>query len=153
VTQFHKQAFNSRFNMMGDPAEAVFDEMHPKHHKLGLNRPPFGMGGMNAAMRYVPDRMTRFSFVEIMGIGADRLLKLKDEKIDALMEWCQLGPVELFVWDKHTDLTYCTHINQWRDAIESFGTPGTFSEGKAFKALHVEHFPVSPIPRQANVAA
>jgi hypothetical protein len=153
MTAFHQQNFNSRFGTMGDPAESVFDDMYPKHHKLGLNRPPFSMQGMNAAMRYLPDRMTRKAFVEVMGIGRDRLLKLKDEKLQALFEWRQLGPVHLFVWDQQANTTYEAPIEEWAEAITNLGTDGTFSEGKTFKALHVNHFPVPPIPRTTLVAA
>ena len=43
---FHEQSFEARLGAMGDTAEGVFDIVYPKHHKLGLNRPPFNVAGM-----------------------------------------------------------------------------------------------------------
>jgi hypothetical protein len=135
---------------MGDEAEGVFDEMHPKHHKLGLNRPPFQVSGMELAMRYAPDRMLRDRFVEVMGIGKDRTLKMKVEKFDAMFQWTWIGPVELFVYDKTKNATYMAPIRDWWERCARFGTRGTFPEGTEYVGLHVDHFPVPPIPRTAS---
>lgn len=153
MNQFHKQTFNSRFGAMGDRAEQVFDEAHPKHHKLGLNRPPFSMAGMSAAMRYVPDRMTRHAFVEVMGIGRDRLLKVKDEKVEALLEWATIAPVDLFVYDQSSQCTYEGPLDRWVEALSTYGIDGMFGEGKTYKALSVDHFPYCPTPRIPSAAA
>lgn len=143
---FHEQSFSSRFGTMGDTAEQAYDIYEPKNHKLGLNRPPFHMSRMPATMRYTPDRMTNKAFVECMGIGRDGTLKIKDEKVDALAMWLQLGPVELFVFDQSKSTCYIASLAAWGDKIETYGTPDTFPEGKAYSRLHRNHFPCEPIP-------
>jgi hypothetical protein len=144
---FHKQSFETRFGAMGDEAEAVFDEMYPKHHKLGLNRPPFQVAGMDAALRYLPDRMLRDRFVECMGIGRDRLLKPKVEKFEALFRWTWIAPVDLFVYDKTKQMTYMAPLRDWWESCSRHGIADTFPEGKEYVGLHVDHFPVPPTPR------
>lgn len=143
---FSKQSFNRRFATMGDPAEAAFDLVYPKHHKLGLNRPPFYMGGMTQAMRYTPDRMLRDRFVECMGIGRDRTLKIKDEKIEALQDWLRLGAVSLFVYDQSTDTYYEAPIDDWVSNLRAYASDDTFPEGKTYKALRSDRFPTTPTP-------
>lgn len=144
---FHQQSFTQRFGTMGDPAEAAFDLVYPKHHKLGLNRPPFYMGGMPAPMRYTPDRMLRDRFVECMGIGRDGLLKLKDEKLDALYEWRAIGPVHLFVYNSHTNCYYEAPLADWVSQLHFYGTPRTFeNDAKAYTELAAAHFPTEPQP-------
>jgi hypothetical protein len=139
---FHKQDFSARLGTMGDVAEAVFDQVYPKSHKLGLNRPPFSMAGMALALRYTPDRMLRDGFWEVMGCGKDRLLKLKVEKLDALFMWSVLAPVNLFVYDQKAHEFYDAPMLDWFAAAKVHGEPNVFeNDGKEFYALHVEHFP------------
>lgn len=141
---FHEQSFHTRLGTMGDTAEAVFDHLFPQSHKLGLNRPPFSMAGMLLEMRYVPDRMTREAFVEVMGIGGDQTLKLKLEKFDALFCWKALGPVDLFVYDQANERWWMAPITDWFRAALLHGTLGEFHDGKEFAALHADHFPTAP---------
>ena len=144
---FHRQSFTRRYATMGDTSEAVFDRVYPKNHQLGLNRPPFFMGGMTTAMRYTPDRMLRDRLVECMGVGRDRLLKLKHEKLDALHDWQAIGPVVLFVYDQHDNCFYEAPLQDWAGRFEAHGIDGTFdNDGKTYRALHVDHFPPSPQP-------
>jgi hypothetical protein len=150
---FNRAGFGARFATMGDPAEEIFAEVEPKHHKLGMRRPPFGLAGMPSTMRYIPDFVTRNSFVEVMGVGRDRLLKVKNEKLDALKLWSVLGPVELFVWDQHKDATFQAPLAEWVTAMTHHGERGTFSEGKSYIALHVDHFPTAPKERDALTSA
>lgn len=143
---FHKQSFTKRFATMGDPAEAAFDLVYPKNHKLGLNRPPFFMGGMPLTMRYTPDRMTRVRITECMGVGRDRKLKIKVEKVEALLAWQHIGPVWLFVWDSHKKRYYDAPIEDWVDNLLTHGIARTFdNDGKAFTELDVSHFPTEPL--------
>ena len=141
---FHSKPFNERFNAMGDEAEAVFDALFPRNHKLGLNRPPFGMAGMPTAMRYTPDRMTRHALVECMGIGRQQNIKIKDEKLEALERWRWVGPVELFVWDSHRRRWWKEPLHEWAHVLGWYGTYGAFHDGKEYKQLTVEHFPGEP---------
>jgi hypothetical protein len=149
VTAFHQQNFKQRFGTMGDTAEGVFDLVHPKHHKLGLNRPPFFMGGMALALRYTPDRMLRDRVVECMGIGRDRKLKLKTEKVEALQQW-ELMPdvvVWLFVFDQHKGTYYEAPLADWGRQIRAHGIARTFeNDGKAYDELHADWFPSEPQP-------
>lgn len=144
---FHAQSFNQRFATMGDPAEGAFDLVNKnKVHRLGLNRPPFFMGGMNLPMRYTPDRMIRDRFVECMGIGRDRKLKIKTEKVDALELWTLLGPVDLFVYDQVKGTYHQASIGEWRGRLKTHGIARTFeNDKKPYTELHVDHFPSPPI--------
>lgn len=142
MSAFHKQSFASRFGTMGDTAERIFDEIvGGKAHELGLCRPPFGMQKMTAAMRYTPDRLTGEQFVECMGIGRDGILKIKDEKIEALQLWSTLGPLDLFVYDQARH-KYCWEpFVDWRNVIDKCANSATFPEGKTYRALHRDDFP------------
>jgi hypothetical protein len=153
MTSFHQQSFQSRLGAMGDESEAIFDELFTKNHKLGLNRPPVAMSGVKLEMRYVPDRQVRDAFVECMGVGRDRLLKMKSEKFDALFVWTMIGPVDLFVWDSHAKNWYRAPIKDWYLRAAGHGIVGHFPEGKEYIALHVDHFPVPPTPYVKQVAA
>ncbi|MGA0710171.1 MAG: hypothetical protein ACO3O7_05735 [Ilumatobacteraceae bacterium] len=129
---------------MGDTAEAAFDRVYPKHHKLGLNRPSFSMAGMDVRLRYTPDRMVRSGFVEVMAIGHDNTLKIKHEKLDALKVWSDLAPVDLFVYHKPKNLYWQSPIEMWDAEITSHGVEGEFEDGKKFFGLHCDHFPGEP---------
>lgn len=139
---FHEQSFAARFGTMGDTAEAIFDEVcGHKTHELGLNRPNFSMREMTPQMRYTPDRLTADAFVECMGIGRDGILKIKDEKIEALTAWRELGPVKLFVYDQKNHSYFIAQWVDWLYAIERYAATETFPEGKTYKALYRDHFP------------
>ena len=142
--KFYEQPFSSRFAKMGDQAEAIFDLIHPKNHELGLNRPPFGMAGMSAVMRYVPDRMTRDAFVEVMGFGRGQALKVKHEKFDALQAWATIGPVELFIYDSHHQRYWEGPLDAWTWAFQD-AEEGVYPDnGKTFVSLPADKFPFDP---------
>lgn len=143
---FHAQSFEARLGAMGDTAEGVFDIIYPKHHKLGLNRPPFNVAGMGAMLRYTPDRALRDRLVEVMGLGKDRVLKLKHEKLDALIAWTMVAPVDLFVYDQTEHDYYEAPIAMWASRAHLFGEEGEFHEGKTYLGLTVDHFPSTPTP-------
>jgi hypothetical protein len=141
---FHQQSFSARFGAMGDQAEGIFDLVHPKSHELGLNRPPFGMAGMSANMRYVPDRMRRDAFVEVMGFGRGQALKVKIEKFEALQSWQTIGPVELFIYDSHNHRYWEGPLDAWRWAFEGAETGEYEDNGKPYVTLPAENFPFEP---------
>lgn len=154
MNAFNKQSFSKRFGTMGDTAEAVCDLVFPRHHKLGLNRPNFFMGGMPAALRYTPDRMYRDCVRECMGVGRDRKLKVKTEKIEALGQWERMDGVvvRLFVFDQHKGMYYDAPFQAWAEQLKANGIARTFeNDGKAYLELDVEHFPSEPtsIPEAA----
>lgn len=144
MSEFHKQSWGARFGAMGDQAEGIFDLVYPKHHALGLNRPPFGVGGMDRNMRYTPDRMTRKAFHEVMGIGRAQTLKIKTEKLAALEDWSKLGPTELFVYDSKNHRYWEAAVEQWDQAAEQHGNLKAFPEGKKYFELAANHFPSQP---------
>ncbi len=150
---FHQQSWSARSGALGDEAEDVFDTVYPKHHKLGLNRPPFQVSGVKLEMRYTPDRMVRERFVEVQGIGSDRTLKLKVEKFDALFMWEHIGPVHLFVWDRTAGVFYEAPIRDWFRACLKHGKLEEFHEGKEYMALKVKDFPVMPQAFQTELSA
>lgn len=145
---FHKQSFANRFAAMGDEAEGIFDLVHPKNHALGLNRPPFSMRWMPAVARYVPDRMNDKAFWEVQGLGRDRTLKIKFEKLDALDLWDGLWCVKFFIWDKTTETVYEGDYADWLAACKAFGNHRVYPEGKDYWALNVDNFPVEGSPLQ-----
>ncbi len=150
---FHKQGFNQRFATMGDPAEEAFVRANPKHHRLGLNRPPFSMGGMSPLMRYAPDFMVRDRMVEVMGIatGGQGTLKLKQEKLDALIKWEQIGPVTLWVWDQSKDECWEAPILKWGAACIANGQQNRFPDNdKLYWELPHILFPCDPQPVEAQ---
>ena len=145
MTSFHEQPFSARFGVMGDVAEGIFDQIHPKNHELGLNRPPFGMAGMTANMRYVPDRMRRDAFVEVMGIGRGQALKVKLEKFEALQAWATIGPVELFIYDSHNHRYWEGPLDAWLWAYQDAEHGFYPDNGKEYVTLPADKFPFDPI--------
>jgi len=135
---FHQQTFANRFKAMGDEAEGVFEQAHEgKFVRYGLNRPPIGMGQMTAKIRYTPDYMITRALVEVMGVGNDRLLKLKTEKAYALQQWHSDWCLELFLWD--SKLKQHTSI-EWPVIWDMLtGMPmNTFPEGKQYWEIDVD---------------
>ena len=147
MSAFHQRSFSQRFGQLGDLAESIFDKVYPRHHKLGLERPPFFMGGMLQTMRCTPDRMLRDRLVECMGVGKDRKLKVKHDKLEGLAPWNGIGPVFLFVYDSWRHEWYEAPLDDWVRQLNTCGTPRTFeNDGKAYTELDVANFPTPPQP-------
>lgn len=144
MKDYNAQTFEKRFGYLGDTAEAAFDLVWPKHHKLGLNRPPFGLAGVDPVLRYTPDRMVRHGFVEVMAIGHDDTLKIKHEKVDALTAWNRIAPVDLFVYHKPKNLYWQAGLGEWAKKFKKHGVDDAFDDGKTFIGLHTDHFPGEP---------
>lgn len=102
---FKDQDFHHRFTVMGDPAENActewLDSIGRNWVRYGLNRPPISMGMLSPIIRCTPDLLTSHSLIECKGLGQDQLLKLKDEVINALQQWHDMMPVEVFIYDSH----------------------------------------------------
>lgn len=153
---FHKKSFADRFAIMGDTSEGVFDLVHPKSHILGLNRPPFTMRRMTNPMKHTPDRMTADGIYECMGMGRDRKLKLKLDKVASLTTWEHIGPVYLFVYDQADHVYYEAPIIDWVRMANTHGIVKAFeNDGNKYFELHSDFFPTDPktIPEAHNVAA
>lgn len=159
MSAFHQQNWNQRVTQMGDVAENICDIVHDgRTHALGLNRVWQNGRGlhltqMTPAMRYTPDRMTIDAFIECMGVGRDRKLKIKDEKLAALAQWDALGPVRLGVYDQHNHVWYEAPIRDWIHHCNLYGHRRTFPEGKGYRELHVDNFPSDPIEIPDHEAA
>lgn len=141
---FRNQSFANRFAAMGDQSEGIFDLVHTKSHPLGLNRPNFTMRNMTPEMRYTPDRMTSDKLWEVMGFGTDQKLKIKVEKIEALLKWKEIGPTWLFIYDSKNHRYWEASLDAWHAACVLRGTLDSFPEGKEYYALTPEHFPTTP---------
>lgn len=156
---YNTQNFATRHGAMGDQSEAVHDEIHgDRVHRLGLNRywangGRLHLGNMTLPMRYAPDRMVDDALVECMGIGRDQTLKLKDEKLEALQAWTNIGPVRLFVYDSKNHRYWLAGLHRWLWMIEDFGVDAEFHDGKAYKGLHSDHFPGEPTDAPAKGAS
>jgi len=107
MSTFHTQSFAARFASMGDEAEGVFETVHASAwDRYGLNRPSSSMKTMPARVRYTPDYLTSFGFIEVKGVGRDQTLKIKCENWNCLMFWNGVWETEVFVWDSHKK-RYC----------------------------------------------
>jgi hypothetical protein len=126
---FKDASFASRYGSMGDEAEARFDELFPRHHKLGLNRPNLHVASLPVEFRYTPDRMVQHALVEVQGVGQDQRIKLKIEKMTSLLKWETLGPLEMFVWDSSQKRWTIGPFDLWVDAFFQFGDYDTFDNG------------------------
>lgn len=144
MKDFNKQSFDNRYAYLGDTAEAAFDRVHPKHHKLGLNRPKFGLRGVDANIRYTPDRLLPSAFVEVMAIGHDNTLKLKHEKLEALKAWQRLADTDLFVYHKPRNVYWQAPVRAWSRKFTSHGVDNIFDDGKTFIALTTDNIPSEP---------
>lgn len=141
MTQFRDRQWSDRFLVLGDEAEAVFDEWHPvKSAPLGLNRPDVPLGNVPAFLRYMPDRLLADGLVECQGIGRDQTVKLKLDKFLALKLWHNIFPTRMFVWDSAN--RRCGFLAL--DEIEALIAAGKvewrrFPEGKAYIAIDAEY--------------
>ena len=148
---FYQKNWTLRVSQMGDVAENVCDRVYQgRTHALGLNRVwQNGVGltlsQMTTPMRYTPDRITIDSFVECMGVGRDRKLKVKREKLQALVEWDKIGPTRLGVYDQTENVWYETGIHHWVASCTKYGTVKMFPEGKEYYELQVRDFPCDPV--------
>lgn len=148
---FHQKPWGARYKEMGDQAEAAFLALHPEAHRTGLDRPAWNVGKMpRDAMRYTPDYMLQNGFYEVMGLssGKDGLLKLKEEKLDALIVWdTHIGPTRLWVYDSTKKQWWCQSVLDWQRRCLADGTWDTFPDnGKGYYALHVDHFGMGATP-------
>jgi len=139
---FHEAPFAQRYAIMGDIAEAVFEQVEPKHHRLGYNRPPFYVANLPLMLRNLPDYMIKEGLCEVMGIGKDKTLKLKVEKLRSLLNWTMVSSVELFVYDSHRKMYWRAPIFEWGHACAEFATMDRFpDDNRAYYRLNSDHFP------------
>lgn len=99
---FHEKSFSSRFQAMGDEAEAICEEVWDGTIvPFGWRRPPVSMAKMSDFIRYMPDFYDgRGWLVEVMGCNGDVLRGLKVDKWDALKFWNEAQRVLVFLWNR-----------------------------------------------------
>ena len=144
MNDFHKQDWKQRYETMGSPAEQAFLQVHPYAHRLGLDKPNFSMTKLPAFFRQAPDFMLSDGVYEVMGVssGADNpSLKMKHEKLDALLEWNKYGKVHLWVWDSATAVINCRTIKEWKSLMVDYATIGHFPDNnKKYWDLPIHRF-------------
>ena len=142
MSEFNAAPFNIRYSSMGDTSEKVFESLYPNFHRLGLNRPNMNVNALPAQMRYLPDYLTTAGMVEVMGIGRDKTLKLKFEKMHALQQWTSIMQVHLFVYDSHRRKWWIGPIEEWQQRCVEHATVAYFSDNnKPYMRLLSDNFP------------
>lgn len=141
---FKDRKWDNRFNLMGDEAEGIFEEVYPYGKaKYGLSRPPVNLTQVPAFVRYTPDYLTAKGLVEVQGFGRDQTFKLKVDKYNALNEWHLQFRVDLFVWDTTNKRYGFVRLHDFMEAWEEHGWSDAFDDGRnPYMALKAEHLPV-----------
>lgn len=132
---FKDRPFETRYKAMGDIAETAFEENFKSNFvRFGLNRPPLKMSSLPPVIRYTPDYLSSNHLIEVQGLGADQIFKLKLDKLEALSFWNNMHPVLMYVYDS----------SKKRDALLSWeklteycqqATIDSFPEGKKYYAV------------------
>lgn len=142
--EFYKQSFASRFHKMGDVAEAAFQERYPNAHRVGLDRTALNTRKMSARLRYAPDFMLEDGFYEVMGYASrgNNVLKVKGEKLRALLAWDLIAPTFLWARDSSKGHTQVARVSDWYEACERHGSIQFFPDNdKMYWELSPEDFP------------
>lgn len=146
--EFHERPFSARYAAMGDKAEGAFEALHPKAHRFGLNRPSLNMSKMTPEMRYTPDYLLEDGAYEVMGFSSrgNACLKLKCEKLDALLRWGMLMPTQLWVYDSAKHRYWCAPIGLFAFACYEHAERLFFPDNmRPYWNLPMSVFPTIPI--------
>jgi hypothetical protein len=105
---FKDEKWEQREQTLGDPAEQAFENWS-NHYSLpferyGLLRPNVAMVRLPVEIRYTPDYVTEYGFVEVQGCGMDGLVKFKHDKLEALKWWDRIYPVTFWLWSQSSGL-------------------------------------------------
>ena len=120
---------------MGDEAESVFEEVHKEAWvRFGFNRPPFRMTHLSSFVRHTPDYCDRFGLWDCMGLGRDGVLKVKVEKVEALMDWDRWQQTGLFVWNSAVGAYAYLSADVLLGMVELVGDSGirSFNDGNRY---------------------
>jgi hypothetical protein len=145
VTEFHQRPFHQRWAQMGDKAETAFKLEYPNAHRTGLDRTTLNTRAMSARLRYTPDFMLEDGLYEVMGFASrgNNVLKLKCEKLDALLGWSILIPTHLWVRDSSTNNVWSCPVEQWATACYQSAERLYFEDNnRAYWELRPNNFPV-----------
>jgi hypothetical protein len=136
--QFRNQSFAARMGAMGDEAEAAFEAAHQGGFvRFGLNRPPVAVQQLPTLIRYTPDYLTSKGFVEVQGLGSDRIAKIKIEKAVALQQWHSIFDLELFLWDSKRNVHRYLPWSELWPILPSLSI-AHFPEGKPYWELNID---------------
>lgn len=144
MSEYYERPFPARYAVMGDKAESAFESLNPNAHRLGLNRPKLNMSRMLPAMRYTPDYLTEEGAFEVMGFSSrgNACLKVKCEKLEALLAWTMLFPTYLWVFDSGKNRVCHAPVNDWATACYQHAERLFFPDNmRPYWNLPVEHFP------------
>lgn len=140
---FKDEPFSKRFAKggMGDLAEGVFESTYPEGWaRYGISRPPVNLTNVPAFVRYTPDYLTAKGLVEVQGFGRDQMLKVKVDKLEALVEWTFYDPdfpVHLFLYDSVNRETAWVNVESLNRSRFDTAHVGAFDGGtKPYYAWH-----------------
>ena len=106
---------------------------------FGWNRPPMTMRLMSEFIRHTPDFYTDTGWLaECMGVGADGVVKVKETKYKALLEWNKKQKTVLFVWNSHRKEWAIVEMDALKvlvQAARKAGRVDTFHDGPTFFGL------------------
>lgn len=129
LSSFHEQDWQHRETLLGDEAEGVFREVAGDCVKYGLDRPPINLRHVPDFIRFTPDFLQASRAVEVVGMGQDGILKIKCNKMLALLKWNEHMPVFVFIWNSATQLYTLLPVTElWRRLLET-GKIERFHEG------------------------
>jgi len=141
---FHKRPYKERYMSMGKEAEGEFEKRERNWERFGWDRPDgFEVHQLPGTFAATPDyvQISNKGFprlVEVMGMGADEMLKVKFNKIRAL-QWWDASELDVWFWiwsrsrQNYADLTYrelMTIINTEEIPV------GNFDNNKLFFSIH-----------------
>lgn len=144
MTEFRTKTWEQREQTLGDPAEKAFEHWSEhnqlKYARYGLLRPDLDLRFVPAQIRYTPDYVTEYGFVEVQGCGSDGLLKFKHDKLEALQWWDRIHPVTFWLWQNTTTLDVQCGLMDILDlcadpVYPEFRTDGMFDGNKPYSAV------------------
>lgn len=128
---------------MGDEAEGIFENWAAIQgigwHRFGINRPPFDVKKLPLKLRYTPDYMGADFLYEVQGFGKDQKVKVKEEKLQALLEWNYDHPTVLWLYNNVNETCLTVGIKEL--VIASLDAESKmFPEGKHYFEWDANYF-------------
>ena len=156
--KFSEQTWKQRERTLGDPAENAFALWAEAEGiptiRFGLNRPPMQVSRFPLEIRHMPDYLGYEAFWEVQGCGADQTIKVKHDKLNALLWWdSHVMRVNCWFWNQPYDTYKVVSMDQLFDMCSdeealalgdiqhTYRTDGRFDQTKPFAALHWETIP------------
>jgi hypothetical protein len=81
-------------------AALAFESVWPQWYvRYCVERAPFRMASLPAALRLAPAYLTAEAFIDVRGVAPDGMVHLDPDSYEALCWWDSLHPVVLFIHD------------------------------------------------------